>query len=125
MNITRLMILAAGAERGARIPPTLRFQQREARDAVDHCRGRPVRQGLRSAFVDRQNAELVTYWEDTRYRFRETDDWRTRPTSSSAITSSPGARQPGQRYRRSAALRPLRPSSREMEVHLDVHQDER
>jgi hypothetical protein len=32
------------------------------------------RQGHQVATIDRQNAEIVTTWEDTRYRFRETDD---------------------------------------------------
>ena len=34
-----------------------------------------LRQGHKLAFVDRKNAEVVTYWEDTKYRFRETDDY--------------------------------------------------
>jgi hypothetical protein len=33
-----------------------------------------VKGGHRISRIDRQSAEIITYWEDTGYRFRETDD---------------------------------------------------
>lgn len=38
------------------------------------------RQGHRISAVDRGNAEIVTYWEDTGYKFRETDDLEAQTT---------------------------------------------
>ena len=75
MKVTRWIVLAALAGTGCAHPPQpYVFNNPKGGDAVLVVAKSLVRQGHRLAFVDRQNSELVTYWEDTKYRFRETDD---------------------------------------------------
>lgn len=42
--------------------------------AIDLLARTLVKSGHRVSAVDRKNAEITTYWEDTGYRLRETDD---------------------------------------------------
>jgi hypothetical protein len=42
--------------------------------AIDLLARTLVKSGHRVSDVDRKNAEITTYWEDTGYRYRETDD---------------------------------------------------
>jgi hypothetical protein len=75
MKITRWIILAAVAGTGCAHPPRAYvFNTQPKADAVAVLAGSLARQGHQVAAIDRQKAEIVTYWEDTRYRFRETDD---------------------------------------------------
>lgn len=75
MKSTRWMILAAVAGTGCAHPPRpYVFNTQPKADAVAVLAGSLSRQGHQVAAIDRQKAEIVTYWEDTRYRFRETDD---------------------------------------------------
>jgi hypothetical protein len=76
MKFSRWILLAALAGAGCAHPPQpYVFKNPKGGDAVMVVAKAIVRQGHRLAFVDRQNLELVTYWEDTKYRFRETDDY--------------------------------------------------
>lgn len=75
MNVSRWVLLTVLAGTGCAHPPQpYVFNNPKGGDAVLVVAKALVRQGHRLAFVDRQNVELVTYWEDTKYRFRETDD---------------------------------------------------
>jgi hypothetical protein len=42
--------------------------------AIDLLARTLVKSGHRVSQIDRKNAEITTYWEDTGYRYRETDD---------------------------------------------------
>ena len=113
MKITRWMILAAVAGTGCAHPPRpYVFNTHPKADAVSVRRRLPSRQGHQVAAIDRQKAEIVTYWEDTRYRFRETDDLEDETNVFLRYhVQVRQARQSGHRQRRSAALRPV-PSRR-------------
>ena len=75
MKVARLILLAAVVATGCAHPaqPYV-LNNAKGGDAVMIVAKSLVRQGHKLAFVDRKNTELVTYWEDTKYRFRETDD---------------------------------------------------
>ena len=75
MKVFRLILLAAVVATGCAHPaqPYV-LNNAKGGDAVMIVAKSLVRQGHKLAFVDRKNTELVTYWEDTKYRFRETDD---------------------------------------------------
>jgi hypothetical protein len=76
MKIARWTLLAAVVGTGCTHPPQpYVFNNTKGSDAVSLVAKSLVRQGHRLAFVDHKNAEVVTYWEDTKYRFRETDDF--------------------------------------------------
>lgn len=76
MNVTRWILLAAVVGTGCAHPPQpYVFNNPKGGDAVMVVAKSLLRQGHKLAFVDRKNAEVVTYWEDTKYRFRETDDY--------------------------------------------------
>ena len=76
MKISRWILLAILTGAGCAHPPRpYVFNNPKGGDAVMVVAKAIVGQGHRLAFVDRQNSELVTYWEDTKYRFRETDDY--------------------------------------------------
>jgi hypothetical protein len=49
-------------------------------ETVDHVAASLARQGHAVSAVDRRRSELTTYWEDTGYRYRETDDLEAETT---------------------------------------------
>ena len=109
MKVSRLILFAAVVATGCAHPaqPYV-LNNAKGGDAVMIVAKSLVRQGHKLAFVDRKNTELVTYWEDTKYRFRETDDSGRRDQHLLALSRAvPGARQSDPRHRGSAALRSL------------------
>jgi len=76
MKVTHWIFLAALVGTGCvHAPQPYVFNNPKGNDAVMVVAKSLVKQGHKLAFVDHKNAELVTYWEDTKYRFRETDDY--------------------------------------------------
>jgi hypothetical protein len=76
MNASRWILLAGLVGTGCvHAPQPYVFNNPKGGDAVLVVAKSLVRQGHKLAFVDHKNAEVVTYWEDTKYRFRETDDY--------------------------------------------------
>jgi hypothetical protein len=77
MNASRWILLAALAGAGcAHAPREYVFDSPKpiSRSTAEVLAGSLAHQGHQVAAVDPDKGEILTYWEDTRYRFRETDD---------------------------------------------------
>ncbi len=77
MKIAHWILLAAVAGVGCAHPPrayVFNNSKPADRNTVSVLAGSLERQGHQVAAIDREKAEILTYWEDTKYRFRETDD---------------------------------------------------
>jgi hypothetical protein len=76
MKTSQLILLAAVLGAGCAHPPRAFTFTTPAPGvaSVDRVAASLARQGHPVSAVDRRGSEVTTYWEDTGYRYRETDD---------------------------------------------------
>ncbi|MEP6652348.1 MAG: hypothetical protein ABJA82_03260 [Myxococcales bacterium] len=72
-SILFTLLLGAGCAHAPR-PYTFTARSSGAEATVEKVAASLVRQGHPVSGVDRRSAQITTYWENTGYRYRETDD---------------------------------------------------